>query len=179
MSTPSSVEQDFKLALAAKIAPAASSSSSSNTTTYYGITLRYLTPEELATNGLDESDRAAWVGSSGRVALFDSDGQNWFYADDNAEVLPDTPYDYGSQTHYNPRGAAVIVPLDQISTAGMGNQQEWKLVSLRKGIRYGMPIPPISVTRVAENSYQATNGFNRVEASREQGFTHIPVVIEN
>ncbi|HTJ37958.1 MAG TPA: hypothetical protein VL738_32390, partial [Dactylosporangium sp.] len=79
MSTPSSVEQDFKLALAAKIAPAASSSSSSNTTTYYGITLRYLTPEELATNGLDESDRAAWVGSSGRVALFDSDGQNWFY----------------------------------------------------------------------------------------------------
>jgi len=180
MSVPT--EEAYKQALAAKITPTAPASSS-NTITYRGKTLTYLTKDERTEQGLgDDDDAAARVAENGRIALYDKGEKRWFYLDGGEEVLSDTVYDYGGQTHYNYEGAeyrgeAIVVPISQVDTAGMGNRQEDKLKRIREGITTGTALPPIDVKKVSENSYRAVNGFNRVEASNDKGFTHIPVII--
>lgn len=153
------------------------------TVEYHGHLLRYLTPPERARRELEESDVAAEV-DNGRIALLDSESRRWFYLDrDRGEVVPDVPFDYNGQTHYNTAGESRIVPREHIVVPpGVGNEQEWKKRRLKTAIRSGATIPPISVTvrHTREgNRYVLSDGLNRylVSGYPEFGFADIPVAV--
>ena len=67
-----------------------------------------------------------------------------------------------------------IVPLSRIEKTPVWHPG--RIAKIREAIQKGIPLPPIVADPDRSGTYRITDGIHRTNASREAGFTHIPVI---
>jgi hypothetical protein len=80
---------------------------------------------------------------------------------------------HGATTHAELR----IVPLHEIERKPVWNQG--RIDSIHEGIKSGNTLPPVHLGEKKGGGYEIEDGIHRVNASHEQGFTHVPAIVEN
>jgi len=81
-----------------------------------------------------------------------------------------------NQESYKSKDYTDIVLISDIDYKDVGNIQESKLISLRKGVT-GI-LPAIDVKKTGKKPpYELVNGRNRIEVSIEKGYKKIPIKI--
>ncbi|MBB1486726.1 ParB N-terminal domain-containing protein [Oceanospirillum sediminis] len=96
---------------------------------------------------------------------------------DNETWYPLYNHIVNNQNCYICRQFNNIVNIADINYEGVGNEQEWKKVQLRKSIDGGI-IPAITVSRADGGRYDLINGRNRIAVSQEAGYQKIPIIIQ-